>query len=271
MYPEREAREMVFAFLDHRLGTKRHTHILDPGYEVSEDAASAVLAAFDMMAAGKPLQYVTGIADFYGRQFRVTPDVLIPRPETELLCRLASDVVPSCRILDLCTGSGCIAWTIALERPGAHVVAVDISEKALDVASTQDFEEEMKQTGAVAPAFIKADILSDGLPSMLSGRYDLILSNPPYVLDKEKTLMRTNVLDHEPHLALFVPDEDPLKFYRAIAGHSVRLLSDGGTGIVEINEAFGPETAAVFTEVGFTDVHVESDLNERPRFVIFRW
>ena len=97
---------MVFAFLEHRLGTKRHTHIMEPDYEVSDDVASAVMAAFDRMAAGEPLQYATGIADFYGRQFRVTPDVLIPRPETELLCRLASEAVSSCRILDLCTGSG---------------------------------------------------------------------------------------------------------------------------------------------------------------------
>ena len=274
MYPEREAREMVFAFLEHRLGTKRHTHILDPDYVVPDDVVSAVLAAFDMMAGGKPLQYVTGAADFYGRQFHVTPDVLIPRPETELLCRLALDFVKassgSLRILDLCTGSGCIAWTMALEMPGAEVTAVDISEGALKVASSQDFADEIRRTGAVAPHFVKADVLSDDLPAMLSGRYDLILSNPPYVMDKEKALMRTNVLDHEPHLALFVPDDDPLVFYRAIASHAAVLLSDSGVCMVEINEALGPETASLFTAAGFTDVCIVSDLNDRPRFVISR-
>lgn len=274
LYPEREAREMVFAFLEHRLGIKRHTHILDPDYEVPDDVVSAVLAAFDMMAGGKPLQYVTGAADFYGRQFHVTPDVLIPRPETELLCRLALVFVKassvSLRILDLCTGSGCIAWTMALEMPGAEVTAVDISEGALKVASSQDFADEIRRTGAVAPHFVKADVLSDDLPAMLSGRYDLILSNPPYVMDKEKALMRTNVLDHEPHLALFVPDDDPLMFYRVIASHAAVLLSDSGVCMVEINEALGAETASLFTAAGFTDVRIAADLNDRPRFVISR-
>ena len=264
---------MVFAFLEYRLGTKRHTHILEPDYEVSDDVASAVFAAFDRMAAGEPLQYVTGIADFYGRQFRVTPDVLIPRPETEHLCRLASEAVSSCRILDLCTGSGCIAWTMALEMPGARVTAVDISEDALKVASSQDFADEMRRTGAVAPHFVNADVLSKDLPAMLQkddSEYDLILSNPPYVMDKEKALMRTNVLDHEPHLALFVPDDDPLIFYRAIASHAAVLLSETGVCIVEINEALGPETAVLFSSAGFTDVRIVSDLNDRPRFVISR-
>ena len=278
LYPEREAREMVYAFLEHRLGTKRHTHILEPDYEVSDDVASAVMAAFDRMAAGEPLQYVTGIADFYGRQFRVTPDVLIPRPETELLCRNAMEMPfphswQNVHVLDLCTGSGCIAWTMALEMPGARVTAVDISEDALKVASSQDFYDEMRRTGAVVPHFVNADVLSKGLPALLQkddSEYDLILSNPPYVMDKEKALMRTNVLDHEPHLALFVPDDDPLIFYRAIASHAAVLLSETGVCIVEINEALGPETAALFTSAGFTDVRIVSDLNDRPRFVISR-
>lgn len=264
---------MVFAFLEYRLGTKRYTHILEPDYVVSDDNASAVFAAFERMAAGEPLQYVTGIADFYGRQFRVTPDVLIPRPETEHLCRLASEAVSSCRILDLCTGSGCIAWTMALEMPGARVTAVDISEDALKVASSQDFDDEMRRTGAVVPHFVNADVLSKGLPALLQkddSEYDLILSNPPYVMDKEKSLMRTNVLDHEPHLALFVPDDDPLIFYRAIASHAAVLLSETGVCIVEINEALGPETAVLFSSAGFTDVRIVSDLNDRPRFVISR-
>ena len=123
---------MVFAFLEHHIGTKRHTHLVEPEYVVSDEAASDALTAFGRMATGEPLQYITGVADFYGRRFRVTPDVLIPRPETELLCRnaLLQGRVP--RILDLCTGSGCIAWTLALEMPGAKVTAVDISDGALE-------------------------------------------------------------------------------------------------------------------------------------------
>jgi release factor glutamine methyltransferase len=166
------------------------------------------------------------------------------------------------RILDLCTGSGCIAWTLALEMPGAEVTAVDISEEALAVASSQDFTEEMARTGAIAPRFIKADVLAGPIEDL--GQFDIIVSNPPYVMDSEKALMRTNVLDHEPHLALFVPDDDPLVFYRAIARWTDALLVPGGFGIVEINEALGPQTAAIFS-----NAEVVPDLSDRHRFVTF--
>ena len=272
MYDEREAREMVFAFLEHQLGTKRHTHIIEPEYEVSDEAASAALAAFERMAAGEPLQYVTGVADFYGRRFRVTPDVLIPRPETEILCRNA--VFPhdwqDVHVLDLCTGSGCIAWTLALEMPGAKVTAVDISDDALSVASSQDFSEETSRTGALAPSFIKADVLAGPSASGLTDRFDILVSNPPYVMDKEKALMRPNVLDHEPHLALFVSDDDPLVFYRAIADWAQALLKPGGYAIVEINEALGEETARIYSDAGFRSVEIIKDLSDRDRFVSFR-
>ena len=278
LYPEREAKEMVYAFLEHHLGTKRHTHIIEPMYEVADDLAEEALSAFQRMASGEPLQYVTGFADFYGRKFRVTPDVLIPRPETEILCHnvLAEGMgcqgpsehfatIPS--VLDLCTGSGCIAWTLALEMPGADVTAVDISDGALAVASSQDFSEEIARTGASAPEFIKADVLAG--PS-LTGHYDILVSNPPYVMDKEKALMRANVLDHEPHLALFVSDDDPLIFYRAIADWALAVLKPGGYCIVEINEALGPETAAIYEAAGFTEIWIVKDLSDRDRFVSFR-
>lgn len=272
MYPEREAREMVFAFLEHHIGTRRHTHIVEPGYEVSEEDACKAVSAFERMASGEPLQYVTGKADFYGRDFHVTPSVLIPRPETELLCRMALDVAAERQIdiLDLCTGSGCIAWTVALECPQAEVTAVDISDGALDVAVNQDFTEELSRTGAKAPVFCKADVLAGPEVFCRADRkYDLILSNPPYVMDKEKALMRTNVLEHEPHLALFVSDDDPLVFYRAVAGWASALLAPDGTGIVEINEALGPETAKVFLDAGFSSAEIVKDLSERDRFVVF--
>ena len=300
-YPEREAREMVYSFLEDLVGTKRHTHIVDPEYEVADEAAEAAMSGFERMASGEPLQYVTGYADFYGRRFRVTPDVLIPRPETEILCRevlvessggqklqwppptkwappptrgcenaISALLSSRTSIVDLCTGSGCIAWTLALEMPGAEVTAVDISEGALSVASSQDFSDEAASTGAVSPKFIKADVLADVPDSLRSCEgFDILVSNPPYVMDKEKALMRTNVLDHEPHLALFVSDDDPLVFYRAISRWAQALLRPGGFGIVEINEALGPETAAVFKADGFVDVKVIKDLSDRDRFVSF--
>ncbi len=275
LYPEREAREMVFALLEHYLGTKRHTHVIEPEYEVGVEEASAALAAFDRMASGEPLQYVTGIADFYGRQFHVTPDVLIPRPETELLCRNVLDMSGSAgsqktRILDLCTGSGCIAWTLAMEMPGAQVTGVDISDGALAVASGQDFSEEMAVTGAEAPSFVKADVLAGPSDSGISGQCDILVSNPPYVMESEKALMRPNVLDHEPHLALFVSDEDPLIFYRAVAEWALQLLRPGGYGIVEINEALASGTEDIYRSMDFIDVHTIKDLNDKDRFVFFR-
>lgn len=268
LYPEMEAREMVFVYLEDVLGVKRHTHVLVPDYELSSDMSQTALDAFGRMASGEPLQYVVGKAWFYGRDFKVTPDVLIPRPETEVLCR---DVIKSSgrhdvRVLDLCTGSGCIAWTTALEMPGAEVTAVDISDGALEVASSQDFADEMVRTGAVAPEFMKADVLKDTLG--IEGKFDIVVSNPPYVCDYEKALMRTNVLEHEPHLALFVPDDDPLLFYRAVARHAARYLSETGFGIVEINEAFGEETAEVFRQAGFS-ASVLKDLHDKDRFVRF--
>lgn len=272
LYPEREAREMVFAYMEAAIGTKRHTHIVEPGYQISDEAAGNAVEAFRRMASGEPLQYVTGKAWFYGREFNVTPDVLIPRPETEILCRTVLDSAAGLRVLDMCTGSGCIAWTLALEMPGAQVVGVDISEGALTVASGQDFSEEIFHTGAKAPIFMKADVLSSP-PERKEGafdrQFDIIVSNPPYVMDSEKALMRSNVLEHEPHLALFVPDDDPLVFYRAVAVWAGKLLKPGGLGVVEINEALGADTADVFSQAGFADVCIVKDLNEKDRFVTF--
>ena len=306
LYPEGEAREMVFAYMEDVFGLKRYAHILEPDMVLEEAAEQKAMSGFSRMAAGEPLQYVTGTAHFYGRRFRVTPDVLIPRQETESLCNeLLYPMVPKTpvfatlrhplagggmssppfghnnsipvndinpAILDLCTGSGCIAWTLAFEIPGSHVTAVDISDGALSVATSQDFSEEMASTGAVSPQFIKADVLQgpENCKEICGRQFDIIVSNPPYVMDSEKALMRTNVLDHEPHLALFVPDEDPLKFYKAIALWALALLKAGGTGIVEINEALGKETAQVFVEAGLKDVEILKDLHEKDRFVRFK-
>lgn len=274
VYPEREARQMVFSLLEHHLGTKPHTHIIEPQYQVSEDDFAVVMKSLGRLAAEEPLQYVINQAWFYGRAFRVAPDVLIPRPETELLCREALDEVrrrgfgDNVSVLDLCTGSGCIAWTMALELPGSRVFAADISEAALEVASSQGLSE-------AGPEFFKADVLREDLGRQIADvgagvpeKFDIILSNPPYVRESEKALMRHNVLDWEPSLALFVPDSDPLKFYRALSRHASALLSENGFGIVEINEAFGEETAELFTCAGFR-CNIIHDLSGRPRHIKF--
>jgi release factor glutamine methyltransferase len=278
LYPEGEAREMVFAYMEDVFGVRRHTHVLEPDRCLPEADVSRALSDFQRMASGEPLQYITGKAYFYGREFHVTSDVLIPRPETELLCReFCSGQKSVLRILDLCTGSGCIAWTLALENPGAEVTAVDISEGALAVASSQDFSEEMSRTGAVGPKFVKADVLlgPESCPQICvvegEGRckFDIIVSNPPYVMDSEKSLMRSNVLEHEPHLALFVSDDDPLVFYRAVACWAKEMLSEQGEGMVEINEALGKETEELYRNEGFGYTEIVKDLHDKDRFVRF--
>lgn len=267
---------MVFAYMESSAGTKRYTHIVEPQHQIADDLAEKCVSDFRRMASGEPLQYVLNEAWFYGRRFNVTPDVLIPRPETEILCRTVLTDLPDGvfassgrvpRILDLCTGSGCIAWTLALEMPGAEVIGADISDGALTVAENQDFSEEMSHTGALRPRFIKADVLSQ--PSDDIGKFDIIVSNPPYVMESEKTLMRSNVLDHEPHLALFVSDDDPLIFYRAVARWAVHLLKPGGFGMVEINEALASENEEIFRNLNFNNVRIVKDLNDKDRFVTF--
>ena len=228
----------------------------------------------ERLSDGEPIQYVIGRTEFCGRVFRVTPDVLIPRPETEMLCAEAIRIAaPGARILDLCTGSGCIAWTLALSVPEAHVVGIDVSVAALSVAASQERLVSVISSGGEAgaeksPSFIQADIFGP-VPSDL-GQFDLIVSNPPYVLESEKAAMRRNVLGYEPELALFVPDSDPLRFYREIARWAGALLVPGGSGIVEINEALGEETAALFRDEGLVSVRILQDFFGKNRFVLFQ-
>ena len=277
LYPEREARNILLDLIENRLGVARYTYATDPDFSPGPEAQAILSEDLDRLSGGEPLQYVLGYSEFMGRRFRVTPDVLIPRPETEILCseaiKLAKGSSPI-RILDLCTGSGCIAWTMAMEVPSATVYGTDISEKALAIASSQDFSRSL--SGAEAPVpersrravFLQADILADP-PSFPCGQFDLILSNPPYIMESQRKDMRKNVLDHEPALALFVPDDDPLLFYRAVASWSKTLLAAGGTGIVEINDLLGAQTRDLFIKAGFKNVEILDDFSGKNRFVIF--
>lgn len=268
LYPSPEARGLVLMLCEERLGVRSYTHIVEPLFEIPEAALSGLKADMSRLAAGEPIQYVLGYTEFCGRKFKVGPSVLIPRPETgqlvdESLKLLAAMGRPA-KVLDLCTGSGCIAWSVALGAPGVSVTATDISEPALALARSQ-FED--VPSGANAPEFVCSDLL--GGCREICGRFDLLLSNPPYVMEKEKAAMRCNVLEHEPGIALFVPDDDPLLFYRALASVSLRLLDSSGTGIVEINEALGPETAAVFEAAGYRKTEILRDIFGKDRFVRF--
>ena len=268
LYPSPEARGLVLMLCEERLGVRSYTHIVEPLFEIPEPELPGLKADMSRLAAGEPIQYVLGYTEFCGRKFKVGPSVLIPRPETgqlvdEALKLLAATGRPA-KVLDLCTGSGCIAWSVALGAPGVSVTAADISEPALALARSQ-FED--VPSGVNAPEFVCSDLL--GGCREISGRFDLLLSNPPYVMEKEKAAMRRNVLDYEPGIALFVPDDDPLLFYRALASVSLRLLDSSGTGVVEINEALGPETAAVFEAAGYRKTEILRDIFGKDRFVRF--
>lgn len=262
-----------------RLGVKSYTHIVEPGYTVPEELLPGLESDLGRLRASEPVQYVLGYAEFCGRRFHVDRRVLIPRPETELLVSLASEIMRAAggkpRVLDLCTGSGCIAWSLALDFPGAEVTAADISPDALDVARSQFSgpDPEFPGSGPVCsgPGFVLADVLGP-VPATLErkGPFGLIVSNPPYVMQKERPSMRRNVLDYEPGLALFVPDDDPLVFYRACARWTDALLAPDGCALFEINEALGDATASLMRSFGFGSAEVLPDLSGRARFVRVR-
>ena len=208
----------------------------------------------------EPIQYVLGKAEFYGRGFAVDGSVLIPRPETELLIRaVLKEKKFSPTILDIGTGSGCIAITLAVEIPSSEVYAIDISEEALTVA--QQNAENLK----AKVNFSKFDILAN---EKLEHRFDIIVSNPPYIAESEKKEMNSNVLDFEPPLALFVTDKDPLVFYKAIARRGKSLLKPGGKIFVEINERFGNELKQHFRNEGYSNVFIEKDINNKDRILM---
>jgi release factor glutamine methyltransferase len=213
---------------------------------------------------GEPVQYITGRAEFYKRKFFVTPDVLIPRPETEELVAEVLDTVGRSQnrkpvtIVDVGTGSGCVPITLALHFPDSEVYGTDISAAALEVAkkNATQFHAQVR--------FLQHDILREKLPFL---SIDILTSNPPYISISEKENMKRNVTAFEPHLALFVPDENPLIFYESISRQGRDLLSNGGLLIFEINERFGHKVSQLLTHLGYNDVKILKDLSGKERIV----
>ena len=214
----------------------------------------------------EPIQYILGETEFYGLPFRVKPGVLIPRPETEELVHwvLKSRRMAGRRILDVGTGSGCIPISLKKHRPKAHVMACDISEGALEVAR---MNAGLNQTEV---AFFHLNILNPLLPDSFP-KIDILISNPPYVTESEKAAMSDNVLKYEPERALFVPDHDPLLFYRALAIFGSKYLNHGGQVLWEINEAFGKECLELLKENGFSYVRLKKDLQGKDRMISARY
>jgi release factor glutamine methyltransferase len=252
-----EARAIAFRLLDH-LYALSPTEVLKNVTVPEED--EKLTAWIHRLNNHEPVQYVIGKEYFFGRPFTVNPNVLIPRPETEELVRevLRTKRNAPATVVDVGTGSGCLAVTLALELPGAHVIATDISNEALQLAATN----------AVAlkasVLFLLHNILTEDLPYT---SLDLIVSNPPYITLSEKSGMSPNVLAHEPHLALFVPTDDPLLFYKALASQGTRCLKPGGDVMAEINPLYADDTHRLFTEHGYADVKITSDMQGKPRIL----
>jgi len=263
-YGSSEARQSIFMLTDHFFGMDRIKSVLDPDFRLTESDLLTLHFAVKDLKKFKPIQYITGYTEFFGRRFQVNPAVLIPRPETEQLVQLVMDYAKKNasvqHVLDIGTGSGCIAATMALELPQWAVSACDVSEKALLTAS-----ENAKNLGATVHYF-EFDLLHQSqYPNLPS--YDVIVSNPPYVTQSDKNKMSKNVLDWEPHLALFVTDDDPLLFYKALMKCCANHLQTGGCILFEINELYGDQVVSLLQQEQFKEITLIRDFHEKNRFI----
>ena len=252
---EREIISWGYISIEHCLGFNRSDCIIHSNKDITSETSDSLKQIVTHLKANKPLQYILGNADFYGLQFKVNEHTLIPRPETE---ELVSWILEHefFSLLDIGTGTGCIPISITKNK-NVQSTAIDISENALLMAK------ENARINRVEVNFLKQDIFKTTTLS----KADLIVSNPPYILDKEKELMLDNVMDNEPHLALFVPDNNPLLFYKKIAELAFVSLPENGLLFFEINEQFGNETIEMLTKIGFVDIELKKDINDKDRMI----
>ena len=255
LYTENEAKAIAYRCLDLGWDCSATDILMEKPVEISVEWD----AKLGRLHSGEPLQYVMGFEFFRDRKLMVSPATLIPRPETEeLVIKISPLIEKQHRVLDVGTGSGCIAVTLSIETD-ASIFAWDISEGALDIAKNN-----ARLLGAQV-SFLHQDVFGW---EQTAGTWDFIVSNPPYVLDQEKNEMSPNVLDFEPHLALFVPDLDPLKFYQTLGDFAWSRLNPGGWLAVEINRAYGLETEKLFRQIGFSTTELHQDFNGNDRFVL---
>ncbi|NVO09643.1 MAG: peptide chain release factor N(5)-glutamine methyltransferase [Bacteroidales bacterium] len=261
-FPSQEIQSLQKIIFEKKLGLPLHKIYLNPSVIINPQDAEIIIDIVSQLKLQKPIQYILGEADFFGLIFTVTPDVLIPRQETE---ELVDWIIKSTgqnpnSILDIGTGSGCIAISLAVNLEKSQFTAIDISPSALAVAQKNACK------NGVLVDFHARDILnfSSSIPNT---PFDIIVSNPPYIRESEKFLMKANVLDHEPNTALFVHDNNPLIFYSTIAKRANELLKSGGAIYCEINEAFGKELFQLFSHNGFKEVEIRKDLNGKDRML----
>ncbi len=237
--------------------------LTEPNYRVTESSINRYNVAITQLLQHKPVQYIIGYEWFYGLQFTVNEHTLIPRPETEELVHYIinkyKNNTTALHGIDIGTGSGCIGISLCANMPNANFTLCDISPQALAVAQKNAAQNNC------TPKYVTTDILN--WKQHQWGTYDVVVSNPPYVMEHEKESMHTNVLNYEPHTALFVPNADPLLFYKAIGAMAQATLKPNGLLCVEINEALGAETAQLFTQLNFTQVTIITDMHGKQRFV----
>ena len=264
IYDAGEAESFFYLILEEKQKLKRIDLALQPDLLFSEEEIVVWNSILEELKKEIPIQYLLGSTSFYGLDFEVNPNVLIPRPETEELVewiiRNNSKIekFKDLKILDIGTGSGCIAISLAKNLPNATVSAIDVSEKALATAKKN------AQNNSVNVSFINQDILET---EDLGQQFDIIVSNPPYVRNLEKEEIKKNVLDNEPHLALFVEDEDALIFYKKIAQLAQKNLTANGMLFFEINQYLGPETVALLEELQFKDIELRKDMYGNDRMI----
>ena len=264
IYPPEEVRALSMLICCDILGVDALDIYMGKDIILSECKQRELENIIFRLQKNEPIQYIRGIAEFCGRNFKVASSVLIPRPETAELVELIVEENPNARrLLDIGTGSGCIAISLDKKLPDAEVEAWDISEEALAIARKNNDALEARVR------FLQRDVLADDWEKIPS--FDVIVSNPPYVTLGEKAEMRPNVLKHEPHRALFVGDDDPLLFYRVIAERGRSLLAPGGALWFEINERFGDEVTALLGSLGYADVKLTADLFGKPRITEAVW
>lgn len=262
LYDEREIQSFFYLLCEHFLAMDKTAVILNPDFGLSESELLKFNFAIKDLKTQKPIQYILGETEFFGRRFKVNAHTLIPRQETEELVKWIAETVGQSfpmRILDIGTGSGCIAISLSKEIPKANITAVDISVDALEIAALNNKNLE------ASVSFQVLDILN---PSQeFNSKFDIIVSNPPYVLETEKELMQKNVLEFEPHQALFVKDNDPLLFYRKILLFAQNNLVSKGKIYFEINEKMGNQLSALMRDSGFKEIVLRNDLFEKARMI----
>lgn len=261
-YPEVEARQIAEMIITSLGGITRNELLIEPNVELEIKDLESIC---DDLRRWRPVQYIIGSAEFADMELRVAEGVLIPRPETEeLVDWVAREAKCGAKILDLCTGSGCIAIALRRMVKDSEVWAMDISSEALAIARTN------AEKYASDVRFVEGDALADFESKFEGVTFGAIVSNPPYIPDSDRSLMRQNVTEHEPHIALFVEDSDPLVFYRAIARTGSKMLAENGRVYFEIYESLVDEMVAMLESEGYVDVVVREDFRGKPRMICAR-